>query len=82
MVLKRRLQTPKEYIQTGMAFFLIGIFASQVADGRLVGAFFISLIHNEALVDTLQGASVGFSIPLLCFSIYFNLRGFGMIRSK
>jgi len=42
IVLKRKTYTPQEYIQVGMAFFLIGIFVSTVADGRLMGVFLLA----------------------------------------
>jgi len=82
VVLKRKTYTPQEYIQVGMAFFLMGIFVSTVADGRLMGAFFASLIPDQSIKDAVQGAAAGFSIPISCISIYFNVRGLAMLRSK
>jgi hypothetical protein len=82
MVLKRKTYTPQEYIQVGMAFFLMGLFVSTVADGRLIGTFFASLIPNQSIKDAIQGAAAGFSIPISCISIYFNVRGLAMLRSK
>jgi len=82
VVLKRKTYTPQEYIQVGMAFFLMGIFVSTVADGRLIGAFFASLIPDQSIKDAVQGAAAGFSIPISCISIYFNVRGLAMLRSK
>jgi hypothetical protein len=82
MVLKRKTYTPQEYIQVGMAFFLMGLFVSTVADGRLIGTFFASLIPNQSIKDAIQGAAAGFSIPISCVSIYFNVRGLAMLRSK
>jgi hypothetical protein len=82
MALKKRVSTPQEYIQVGMAFFLIGIFASMVADGRLIGAFIISLIPDKSLLASIQGAVAGFSFPIFFASIFFNLRGLTMIRTR
>ena len=79
---KSRNYTPQEYIQIGMAFFLIGLFVSMVGDGRLIGAFFTSLIPDQSVKDAIQGAAAGFSIPISCVSIYFNLRGLFMLRSR
>ena len=82
MILKRRIHTPQEYIQVGMAFFLIGIVANMVADGRLIGAYFTSLIHDQAVLPTIQGIATGISIPASCASIFFNVRGLVKLRSK
>jgi hypothetical protein len=82
MALKKRISTPQEYIQTGMAFFLIGIFASMVADGKLIGVFIISLIPEKSLLASIQGALAGFSFPIFCASIFFNLRGLTMMRTR
>jgi len=82
MVLRRRINTPKEYIQVGMAFFLIGLCVSMVADGRIIGAFLANLIPDESILDTIQGIATGISIPISCASIYFNVRGLSMMRSK
>jgi hypothetical protein len=82
MALKKRISTPQEYIRGGMAFFLIGIFASMVADGRFIGAFIISLIPDKSLLTSIQGAVAGFSLPILCASIFCNLRGLTMIRTR
>ena len=82
MVLKRKLSSPQKYIQVGMAFFLMGLFASQMADGRLIGAFFIKMLPGELSMDAIQGMAAGFSIPILCASIFFNLRGLTMLRSQ
>jgi hypothetical protein len=62
-----------------MAFFLVGMFANMVADGRLFGAFFAGLIHDRSLMDAIQGVAAGFSIPIFCISIFFNLRGLSML---
>lgn len=82
MIPKRKIYTPQEYIQVGMAFFLIGAFTSMVADGRLIGAFFANLIPDKSLMDSIQGVAVGFSIPISCASIFFNVRGLVMLRSQ
>jgi hypothetical protein len=82
MALKKRISSPQVNMQVGMAFFLIGIFVSMVADGRLIGAFIISLIPHTSLLDAIQGAAAGFSIPILCASIFFYLRGITMIRTR
>lgn len=82
MMLKRKIQNSQDYITAGMAFLLIGIFASMVADGRLVGAFFASLVPSASLMDTIQGFADGFSIPMFCASIFLNLRGLAMQRSR
>jgi hypothetical protein len=82
MALKKRISTPQEYIQVGMAFFLIGVFASMVAHGRLIGASIISLIPDKSLLASIQGTVAGFSIPIFCASILFNLRGLMMIRTR
>jgi len=82
MTLKKRISTPQEYIRAGMAFFLIGIFASMLADGRFIGAFIISLIPDKSLLASIQGAVAGFSLPIFSASIFFNLRGLTMIRTR
>ena len=82
MILKRKIYTPQEYIQIGMAFFLIGIFVSMVADGRLIGAFIANLIPDKSLLDSIQRIAAGFSIPIFCASIFFNVRGLVMYRSR
>jgi hypothetical protein len=82
MILKRKIQQPKDYITAGMAFFLIGIFASMFADGRLIGAFFSSMISDESLLHTIQGFADGFSLPMFFASIFFNLRGLMLQRSR
>jgi hypothetical protein len=82
MTLKKRISTPQACIQVGMAFFLIGIVVSMVADGRLIGEFIIRLIPHPSLLDSIQGAAAGFATPILCASIFFYLRGITMIRTK
>lgn len=82
MVFKRKMSSPQETIQVGMAFFLLAIFVSMLADGRLISAFFASLMHEKAWLDTIQGIATGISIPLSCASIFFNLRGLCMLRSR
>jgi len=82
MALKKRITTPQEYIRAGMVFFLIGIFASMLADGRFIGAFIISLNPDKSLLASIQGAGAGFSLPIYCASIFFNLRGLTMIRTR
>lgn len=82
MILKRKKQRPEDYITAGMAFFLIGILASMFADGRLIGAFFSSLIPNESLLNIIQGFADGFSLPMFFASIFFNLRGLMMRRCQ
>jgi hypothetical protein len=80
MVLKRKTQNPQAYIQAGIAFFLVGIFASTVADGRLIGAFFTNLIPSQALSHTIQVFAGGFAIPMFFASIFFMVRGLTMQR--
>jgi hypothetical protein len=82
MILKRKIQSPREYIGVGMAFFLIAMLLNMVADGRLIGAFFTSMIHDKSLLDTIQSIAAGFSIPISCASIFFNVRGLIMLRSR
>jgi hypothetical protein len=82
MVLKRKIYTPQEYIQVGMGFFLVGMFADLVADGRLIGTFFAELIPSKSLLDAIHGVAAGVSIPIFCISIFFNLRGLSMLRSR
>jgi len=82
MILKISISTPQEHIQVGMAFFLIGLFASMVADGRLIGAFISSLIPDQPLLASIQGAAAGFSFPIFSASIFFNLRGLTMMRTR
>jgi hypothetical protein len=82
MDLKKRIFTPQEYIQVGMAFFLIGIFTSMVADGRLIGAFIIHMIPDKSLLASIQGVLAGFSVPIFGASIFFNLRGLSMARTR
>lgn len=81
MALKKRISTPQEYIQVGMAFFLIGIFASMVADGRLFGVFIIKLMPTKSSLASIQDAVAGFSIPIFCASIFYNIRGLTMIQT-
>ena len=82
MALKKRITDPQQYIQVGMFFFLIGITASIVAEGRFIGAFLSSLIPDKSLLALIQGAVAGFSVPIFCASIFFNLRGFSMTRTR
>lgn len=81
MFLKRKKHDVHSYVRTGMAFFLLGILASQVADARIIGAFIANWIANAALLNFIQGFAQGFSLPLLLASIYFNLRGLALWRS-
>lgn len=82
MVLKNRKYTPQEMIQIGMGFFLLGIFLNMIADGRIIGAFFANLITDKTLLATIQGVAAGISIPILCASIYFNVRGLILLRAR
>ncbi|PWB50450.1 MAG: hypothetical protein C3F13_15985 [Anaerolineales bacterium] len=80
MVQKRKNYLPQEYIHIGMAFFLLGIVLSMVAEDRMIGTVFAKMISDQILLAGIQGASAGFSIPIFCVSIYFNLRGLLMLR--
>jgi len=82
MVLKRKISDPQGYLLAGMVFFLIGIFATQVADGRLIGAFFTRLIPDGSLKDTIQGFAAGISIPFFIASGYFHIRNIIVNRRK
>jgi hypothetical protein len=82
MLQKQKLYTPQEYILIGMIFLLIGVAAISVADGRLLDAFLASLIPNRSIMDRIQGIAAGFSIPISCASIFFNVRGLVMLRSQ
>jgi len=82
MVLKRKIYTPQEYIQVGMAFFLVGIFVNMLADGRFIGVLLASFIPDQSILDSIQGVADGFSIPIFCASIFFNVRGLVMYRLK
>jgi len=82
MALKQRINTPQEYLQAGMALFIIAIFVNLIGDGRIGAAFFASLIPDQSLLATIQGIATGFSIPVSCASIFFNVRGLMMMRSK
>jgi hypothetical protein len=82
MVLKRKIKDPQGYILAGMSFFMIGIFASMIGEGRLIMTFFSNLIPNESLLHTIQGIASGFSIPMLFASIYFNLRSLALRRTR
>lgn len=79
---KRKYYTPQEYIQIGMAFFLMGVLVNMVADGRMLGDVLSSLIPNNSWANTIQEISAGFSIPIFCISIYFNVRGLYMYRQQ
>jgi len=82
MDLKRRISTPQKYIQVGMAFFMVGIVAYMVGDGRLIGAWLASFVHDQSVLATIRGIAIGFSIAVSCASIFFNVRGLVMMRSK
>lgn len=82
MVLKLKDYTPQEYIHIGMAFFLIGLSATMIGNGRLIGVLFANVIPDKSLLDAIQGFATGFSIPICCASIFFNLRGLSMLRSQ
>jgi hypothetical protein len=79
MLLKRCNNKSQAYITTGGVFFLIGIFSSMVADGRILGVLLTNQFSGSAL-DLLQGFADGFSIPMLMASIYFSLRGLKLRR--
>jgi len=79
MVLIRRTQNPQAYITAGLVFFLIAIFFSMLADGRLVGRVLADQLSGRVL-ETLQGFSDGFSLPMFMASIYFQLRGLMLQR--
>jgi hypothetical protein len=74
MVLKRYIKNAQANIMIGRVFFLIGIFSSMVADGRLLGVLLTSQFSGRAL-EIMQGFFGGFSIPMLLASIYFSMRG-------
>jgi len=82
MHLKPNIKNSQGYIQVGMTFFLIGITASLIADGRLIGAFFTNIIHEGPFLSTLQGFADGLSLPMFGASIYFNLRGLTVQRPR
>ncbi len=82
MALKPRINTPQEHILVGMAFFLVGLFAHMVGDGRIIGAFCASLNHDQSALAPIQSIAGGILIPVSCASIYFNVRGLVMLRSK
>jgi Kef-type K+ transport system membrane component KefB len=82
MVLIRKITDSQGYLTAGSVFFLVGIFASMVGDGRLIGAFFAGLISDKSLLHTIQGFAGGISIPMFFASIYFYLRSISMRRPR
>lgn len=82
MALKRIINTPQEHLQVGMALFFIAIFVNLIGDERIIAAFFASLIPDQSLLATIRGIATGISIPVSCASIFFNVRGLMMMRSK
>lgn len=80
MVLKLKNLTPQEYIQVGIAFFLLGMALSTLADGRLFGVFFTNLNPDGTIMHTVQEFARGFSLPISMASIYFNVRGLVLMR--
>ena len=82
MEIKRKFHTPQGYITAGMIFFLVAICATQIADGRLLGAVLTGLIGNEALTGTIQGFADGFALPMFFASIFFSLRGYSLQRNQ
>jgi hypothetical protein len=82
MVFKKKKYTPQEFIQMGMGLFLLGVFFSMVADGRLIGAFFANLIQNKSTMEIIKGVAAGLSVPAIGGSIFFNLRGLWLFRCQ
>lgn len=82
MAFKRKEFTPQEMIQIGMMFFLVGIFVNFLGDGKLFGALLADMISNHSLLNAIQGAAAGLSIPFFGASIYFNVRGLIKFRSQ
>lgn len=82
MEFKRRLRNPQGSMQAGMVFLLVALFASMIADGRLVGAYLAGLIRDEAMLHTIQVFAGGFALPMFFATIFFNLRSISMRRSQ
>lgn len=82
MELKRRLRNPKGSLRAGMVFLLVALFASMIADGRLLGAYFAQLIQDKAMLHTIQVFAGGFALPMFFAAIFFNLRSISMRRSQ
>jgi hypothetical protein len=82
MILKRKNYTTQEYTQVGRVFFLIGIFASQVADGRLMGAFFANIRPDKSSMELIQSVAAGSSTVIFCAAIFFYLHGLSILRSR
>lgn len=82
MALKRRVYTPQEFIQVGMFFLLVAVFANMVGDGRLIGAWFATMFRDQSILAKIQSVATGISILVSCASIFFIVRGLVMLRSK
>lgn len=82
MVNNKKSYTPQEFIRVGMAFFLVGLFASMIADGRLIASIFERFVRDEFILNIIRGCADGFSIPVLCVSIFFNLRGLYLMSRR
>jgi len=82
MIKKRICGAPQDFIRIGMAFFLMSIFVSMLADSQIIGTYLTHAIPNNGIVAAIQGGAAGFSIPISCASIYFNIRGLFMLRSR
>jgi hypothetical protein len=82
MILRRNSYTAQEYTRVGRLFFLIGIFASQVADGRLIGAFFVNILPDKSSLELIQSVAAGSSTVIFCAAIFFHLHGLSILRSR
>jgi hypothetical protein len=82
ILIKRKNKTPQALYVAGMAFLLAGLFANMIADGRLVGEFFLRWITDSGVRESLQGFANGLAIPMLCASIYLNIRYLILLRNQ
>jgi hypothetical protein len=82
MARKQNDYSPQDYLRIGMAFFLLALLVSILSDGRMLGAVNISLFHDNAPMDFIQGFADGLLILLSGASIFFNLRGLYLLRCQ
>jgi len=82
MAFKQKKYTPQDMIQIGMMFFLVGLFVNLMGDGRLIGRLLADVISDPEIVNFIRRAAAGLSIPFFGVSIYFNIHGLFLLRTR
>ena len=78
MVLKRKIEDPRQVYLVGLIFFLVGIACEQLGRGGTLVDILDFVLPGTGIPSGMEGFFSGLSIPFLMAAIFFQLRSLRM----